>query len=328
MIRLAGLYWRMLRLRVAAMLWLFLLLGAAVQDGLLHGFSWAYVWVSISLASSYVAATSLNDIADRDIDRVNHPRDSGRPLVTGEASERDLHVLHASAGALALAAGAAAGTAALALAALSLAISVAYSMPPLRLSYRTYLVAPALGVAYVLIPFSLGLVASGASPRGSDAVLCAGLLSLFVARINLKDFRDRVGDARYGKPTVLLRFGKDLTCLVSLVALGLGELLLLAALRPGLVLAVALQMFVAAVASMLYVLWRTEDSRREQVAIGIGARMGNGLLIVLLGWLVLAGHGAPGQEQVAFVLAVTALFGLSFHALATRPQQAVIGYKG
>lgn len=328
MIRLAGLYWRMLRLRVAAMLWLFLLLGAAVQDGLLHGFSWAYVWVSISLASSYVAATSLNDIADRDIDRVNHPRDSGRPLVTGEASERDLHVLHASAGALALAAGAAASTAALALAALSLAISVAYSMPPLRLSYRTYLVAPALGVAYVLIPFSLGLVASGASPRGSDAVLCAGLLSLFVARINLKDFRDRVGDARYGKPTVLLRFGKDLTCLVSLVALGLGELLLLGALRPGLVLAVALQMFVAAVASMLYVLWRTEDSRGEQVAIGIGARMGNGLLIVLLGWLVLTGHGASGQEQVAFVLAVTALFGISFHALATRPEQAVIGYKG
>jgi len=326
-IRFLVLYGRMLRYRVAAMLWLFLLLGAAAHGGL-AGFSWDYLWVSLSLASSYVAATSLNDVADRDIDRVNHPRDKGRPLVTGEATEHDLHALHVAAAVLALAAGAAAGAAALGLASLSLSISLAYSLPPLELSHRTYFVAPVLGVAYVLIPFSLGLVAAGGSFRASDAVLCAGLVSLFVARINLKDFRDRAGDARYGKPTVLLRFGKDVTCLVSLVALALADLLLLAALRPSLVLVLVLQLFVAAVVSMLYVLWRTEDAHGEQAAIGIGARMGNGLLLALLGWLVLTAHGASAQDRLGFLVSLTALFGLSFYALATRPDQAVIGYKG
>ena len=55
---------------------------------------------------------------------------------------------------------------------------------------------------------------------------------LFVARIVLKDFRDREGDALYGKPTLLLRFGKDATCAVSLAALLAGNCLLLGRAAP------------------------------------------------------------------------------------------------
>jgi 4-hydroxybenzoate polyprenyltransferase len=50
----------------------------------------------VALASSYVCVTTVNDIADKDIDRVNHPRDAGRPLVTGEAQERELYVLNST----------------------------------------------------------------------------------------------------------------------------------------------------------------------------------------------------------------------------------------
>ena len=78
---------RMLRYRVAAMVWMFMLLGAAFPDGL-PDFSLAYVWATLALASSYVAATSVNDIADADIDRVNHPRDSGRPARHGRRPAR------------------------------------------------------------------------------------------------------------------------------------------------------------------------------------------------------------------------------------------------
>jgi 4-hydroxybenzoate polyprenyltransferase len=58
----------------------------------------------------------------------------------------------------------------------------------------------------------------------------AALYLLFAGRIVLKDFRDRVGDAAYGKPTFLLLYGKRATCLVSAGAICAGDALLVAAL--------------------------------------------------------------------------------------------------
>jgi 4-hydroxybenzoate polyprenyltransferase len=103
------------------------------------------------------------------------------------------------------------------------------------------------------------------SPRAS--FVTGGLIALFLARINLKDFRDRDGDALYGKPTLLLRFGKQTTCLVSLVALLVGNLLLLAALQPSWFIALSMQCFVAAIGYMLFTMWRVDESRSEQIAI-------------------------------------------------------------
>jgi hypothetical protein len=68
--------------------------------------------------------------------------------------------------------------------------------------------------------------------------------------------------------------------------------------------------------------------RDEQVAIGIGARMGNGLLTSLLAWLVLEAAGASAAERLFFVLALAGLFAASFAALVRRPDVVVIGYKG
>ena len=79
----ASLFVRMVRWRVAVTLWFFLLIGAAAQGPLRPGV--ALLLAAASLAASYVVATTVNDIADRDVDRVNHPRDPGRPLVTGAA---------------------------------------------------------------------------------------------------------------------------------------------------------------------------------------------------------------------------------------------------
>ena len=289
MIRPARLAVRMLRYRVATMIWLFLLLGAASRQGL-EQLSWRHLVAALALGASYVAATTQNDVADREIDLVNHPRDPGRPLVTGETSPSELWRLHALASVLALAAAASLGPAALTLVGLSLAIGWAYSLPPLRLSFRTYLAHPVLGLAYVAIPYALGLAVVGSSPRLEDALLGGGLYALFLARIVLKDFRDREGDAQFGKPTLLLRFGKDVTCLASLAA--------------------------------------PDDRREEQVAIGIGARMGNGFLLSVLAWLALEASGASVAERTAFIALLGAVFGLGFAALVARPEQATIGYKG
>jgi len=327
MIRQARLAVRMLRHRVATMIWLFLLLGAASRQGL-EQLSWRHLVAALALGASYVAATTQNDVADREIDLVNHPRDPGRPLVTGETTPGELWRLHALASVVALVAAASLGPAALTLVGLSLAIGWAYSLPPLRLSFRTYLAHPALGLAYVAIPYALGLAVAGSAPRRADALLGGGLYALFLARIVLKDFRDREGDARFGKPTLLLRFGKDATCLVSLAALVVGVALVLAWLRPPLPEAVLLALYPGAIVAMLAALRRADAGREEQVAIGIGARMGNGFLLSLLAWLALEASGASVAERTAFLALLAALFGLGFAALVARPEQATIGYKG
>ena len=327
MSKLLALFLTMLRYRVAMMIWMFMLLGSAFQDGLLK-LGWDHAWASIALGSSYVAATTVNDIADKSIDLINHPGDEGRPLVTGEATERDLYVVHSSAAALAIAAAAPIGWAAVGIMVASLLIGHAYSLGPVRLSYRTYLAPAALAIAYVLLPYQLGVATSGSAFGSDDALFSGGLIALFLARINLKDFRDRDGDALYGKPTLLLRFGKQTTCLVSLVALLVGNLLLLAALEPPWFIALSMQSFVAAIGYMLLMLWRADEGRKEQIAIGTGARMGNGFLILVLGLLVLEAGGASNQEEILFAFSLTLLFALGFLALTSRPDQVVIGYKG
>jgi len=98
--KLPRLYVVMLRYRIAAMVAMFMLLGAAREGRIELGLR--YVWASLALASSYVAATALNDLADEQIDKVNHPRDAGRPLVEGTATRRELLALHVLASMLAV----------------------------------------------------------------------------------------------------------------------------------------------------------------------------------------------------------------------------------
>lgn len=325
--RLWRLSFTMLRYRVAAMIWMFMLLAAAYH-GRLEPFDWAYVWAAIALGSSYVAATTVNDVADREIDAINHPGDRARPLVSGQADERDLLRLHVLAAAVALGSAAAIGTVGLALIVLSLAIGRAYSLPPARLSYRTYLAPLALAVAYVAVPYAVGLTAAGQRFSTDDAVFGSALYALFLARINLKDFRDRQGDAVYGRPTLLLRFGKRVTCQVSLASLAIGNILLVAALGGPVVLAVVLEIFLCGIGWMLFRLWRSEEGRDEQVAIGLGARIGNGLLVTILGWLILTGAGAGEQDRLILVASLAALFAVTLWAALARPDEVIIGYKG
>jgi 4-hydroxybenzoate polyprenyltransferase len=322
----ASLFVRMVRWRVAVTLWFFLLIGAAAQGPLRPGV--ALLLAAASLSASYVVATTVNDIADRDVDRVNHPRDPGRPLVTGAASERDLWRTNAVAAPLALATAALAGGPVLAVSGASLAIGYAYSLRPIRLSYRTWLAPTILSVAYAIVPYALGLLAAGGRIDRVDLLLCGALYLLFLARINLKDFRDRAGDAAYGKPTLLLAHGKTVTCAVTGIALLVGCAALVAALggHPGVVAIVSL--FAAVILWTLWRLWRTSDPRDEQIAIGLGAKMGNGLLACTLASLVLQAHGAPEGMRVLAMAFLALVYGAVFLALNGRPNEIEIAYKG
>jgi len=321
------LYWRMLRYRVAVMIVLFALIGAAWHGGL-TGIGWPVVSMMLALASSYVCATSVNDIADREIDGINHPKDAGRPLVTGAAQVRDLWLLFVVAGILAVGLPLTVGSLAVGIMALSVGIGVLYSLPPVELSHRTFLAPLTLAIAYVGVPYWVGVVAVGGNLGVSDLLPMFALYLLFVGRIVLKDFRDREGDAAFGKPTFLLRYGKRATCLLSLGAVCAGDALLVAALADRAWLATLLQLYVAVVAFMLFRLYRADDRREEQISIGVGARMGNGLLTTLLGALVLANSGADTTVQATFALALAVVYTVLFAKFLRNPDAAAIGYKG
>jgi 4-hydroxybenzoate polyprenyltransferase len=321
------LYWTLLRFRVAVMIVLFMLLGAAWHGGLTSIDALVLLMV-LALASSYVSATSVNDIADREIDEINHPGDRGRPLVTGAARTADLWVLFVVSSVLAVALGLAAGPGAAGIMLLSVVIGALYSLPPARLSYRTFLAPLTLAVAYVGIPYWAGVVVVGESLQTADLPLLTALYLLFAGRIILKDFRDREGDAAFGKPTFLLKYGKRATCLASLCALCSGDALLIASLADRWWLAALLQLYIVSIAIMLFRLYRVSSSKDEQLSIGVGARMGNGLLVTLLGTLILSNQGADWTTQFIFGLALTALYTLNFIDFLRHPERAIIGYKG
>lgn len=309
------------------MIVLFMLLGAAWHEGLKF-IDGSIIMMVLALASSYVSATSVNDIADREIDEINHPGDRGRPLVTGAANTADLWVVFGVSSVLAVALSLAVGPAAAGIMLLSVVIGVLYSVPPVTLSYRTFLAPLALAVAYVFIPYWAGVVAVGERLQMVDLPLVMALYLLFAGRIILKDFRDREGDSAHGKPTFLLKYGKQATCLVSLGAVFAGDALLIASLADRLWLAVLLQLHVASIVLMLLRLHRRSSRTDEQLSIGVGARMGNGLLATLLGTLVLVNQGADWVVQVTFGLALTAFYMLNLIDFLRHPDQALIGYKG
>jgi 4-hydroxybenzoate polyprenyltransferase len=321
------LYWSLLRYRVAVMIVLFMLLGAAWHRGL-TAIDAPVILTLLALASSYVSATSVNDISDREIDEINHPGDRGRPLVTGVARTADLWVLFVVSSVLAVALGLSAGPDAAGIMLLSVVIGALYSLPPARLSYRTFLAPLTLAVAYVSIPYWAGVVVVGESLRTSDLPFMTALYLLFAGRIILKDFRDREGDTAFGKPTFLLKYGKRATCLASICALCAGDALLLLSLADRWWLAAFLQIYIVSILIMLHRLYRMSGRQDEQLSIGVGAKMGNGLLVTLLGALILANQGADWITQFIFGLALTALYTLNFIDFLRHPERAVIGYKG
>jgi 4-hydroxybenzoate polyprenyltransferase len=325
--KMLSLYWSLLRYRVAVMIVLFMLLGAA-WHGRLASIDAPVLLMILALASSYVSATSVNDISDREIDEINHPDDRGRPLVTGAAGTADLWALFGLSSALAVLLALPAGPGAAGIMLLSVVIGVLYSLPPARLSYRTFLAPLALAFAYVGIPYWAGVVAAGGRLGVLDLPLMISLYLLFAARIILKDFRDREGDAAFGKPTFLLEYGKKTTCLASLCAVCAGDALLVASLAGNWWPAVLLQLYVVGVVIMLYRLYRASSRKEEQLSIGVGARMANGLLVTLLGVQILANQDADRTIQVVFGLAMAALYTLIFVGFLRHPERAVIGYKG
>jgi 4-hydroxybenzoate polyprenyltransferase len=209
----------------------------------------------------------------------------------------------------------------------SLLLSYGYSVGPIRFSRRMLLAPVILTAAYVAVPYALGVTVAGGRLGGRDAPFVAGLLVLFFARIILKDFRDRLGDEAFGKPTLLFRLGASATCAISIGGAVAGTAVLLVAVAPSFPVMLVLAAELAGVVWMLLRLRGSSDPRLEQVAIGTAARAGNALVIAILAWLVLTAGGAPTLSIDLFEIGLGALFAVSFLSLALHPERVRIGYK-
>jgi 4-hydroxybenzoate polyprenyltransferase len=287
---------------VAVMLALFSLLGMAFHNGF-RSYHPSYLFAVLALVSSYVSATSFNDLADEGIDKVNHKGKPGRLLVTGEATRGQLARVGLFASASMLVCGWIISPLAFWLMLASLALNVAYSLPPLKLSYRTFMVPFVLAMGYVVVPYNLGLVLADARFTNSDVGLLGGLYLLFLARINLKDFRDRAGDAAFGKPTLLLSYGKKVTVLASQAMLWLGTLVTISATWEYGSAVLCILIYAGVISYLLHLLYRANVGPKELVIIGVAAKVGNGLLLSLLAIFFLSFNLAP-PWVIALVLAL------------------------
>ncbi len=323
--RTASLLARMTRPKVAITMWTFMVLGIARHAR--PTVSWDLLAATVALAASYAVATSLNDVADVDIDRVNRLADRGRPLAQGIATVGELRRTSGVAAGVAIVAAIPLGPVGIGVIGLCLAVDVFYSVGPVRLSRRWTLAPVALTVAYVALPYWLGIVVADDVWRGVDAPLLLGLCVLFFARIILKDIRDRLGDATGGKQTALLRLGKNATCAISIGGAIAGTAILVAAVSGPPAISSTLGLAGAAIVWMLLRLRRTTDPTLEQVAIGTAARAGNAMLIVIIGWLLLQAQGATVAQASLLALTLGAVFAVSFLSLALHPERVRIAYK-
>jgi 4-hydroxybenzoate polyprenyltransferase len=252
--------------------------------------------VLIVVAGFLTYSVCLNDVADLEVDRVNLPGRSDRPLVIGTAQIRQLVAIAVVGAVVSLAAAAWIGWPALLVCAGGLAVSTAYSLRPFRLASRGAVASLVLPACYVALPYTTGSLSASASFGVSDLVMLVALYVGFVGRILLKDFRDVRGDALFGKRTFLVRHGRKATCRFSAAGWVAGTSLTLFAMSLHGQLAVgliaAMVFAVGGVLGLLCALAIDRGPRRDELIVSTIAIVGRGQLLVVLVALSLAERSA------------------------------------
>ena len=265
-----------------------------------------------------VFSVAVNDLADEAIDRVNLPGDAGRPLVTGNATRREMARVAVGAGALALVTSTTLRWQVVLVVAAGLTFSAAYSLPPARVSGRGALASMLLPAAYVAVPFLVGAFSAGPALTRREIALVGGLYIGFIGRILLKDFRDVRGDALFGKRTFLVRHGRRQTCLTSLVCWVTAPVVLALCGYGPPVLLVAYGALAVVAVLLLRMLSSARGARRDERLIAALAIVGRGTVLVLLAELDMTTAKWPSVATTMVLSALTVITLGQAHAMARR----------
>jgi 4-hydroxybenzoate polyprenyltransferase len=108
-------------------------------------------------------------------------------------------------------------------------MNTVYSLRPVQISHRAVITPFYLAFCYVLVSYLAGYAVTLGTDQEFNWLYFVAFYFLFLARISLKDFRDRKGDAQAKKPTLILKYGKkiNIVCLLSSTSLLVGGMCLL-----------------------------------------------------------------------------------------------------
>jgi 4-hydroxybenzoate polyprenyltransferase len=251
-----------------------------------------------------VFAVAVNDLHDVDVDGVNLPGDRGRPLVAGFAGGADM-VAAAGAGAVVAVVGAALiHPIAVAVVTGGLAFATVYSRPPVRLAGRGILAPLTLPLAFVAVPYLVGILAARGSLRAEDLGMLLGLYIAFVGRLVLKDLRDVRGDALFGKRTFLVRHGRRAAVVVAGSAWVAGTAVLAVVTTPSPAQVAVLAGLGALTLGVFVALDRSRSARRDEALVAAAALVGRGTLVVLLAHLSMRALAWSAAAQAVTLLAL------------------------
>jgi 4-hydroxybenzoate polyprenyltransferase len=296
------------RVRIIASCWSLVLLGNAYAGAISPKITLAFVLI----VAFIIHANSINDYADRDIDKINLKGAHDRPLLTKDITDLQFWTIHFSSGLVALGLSYMYGLTGIVLTLILLFIDYAYSLKPFRITDRTFLSPLLLAFVYTYYSFSIGFW-SVSHRLDYPWLLTFGLSLAFVARILLKDFRDTRGDEKHGKITFLLHFGPRITALTSGLFLIMAMIAVSAAFHfaNGVVLVQTLTSTVAVIC--LRELANLTNVIKQQELVAVLARVANFAMIAILAYLLCRNQptlsGSTTQLITILVGAVLLVFG-------------------
>lgn len=252
------------------------------------------------IAAVTIHANSINDYADREIDKINLKDASDRPLVTQDISLKEFWLIHSLSAAAALLLAVPYGTRVIILTAAVLAVDYLYSIKPFRLAYKAFASPLLLSIAYVYYSFTLGYFSID-SPEDYPWLLTIGLLIGFAARMLLKDFRDVKGDKRHGKETFLVKYGARATCRTSLGLWMVAMILILQSMDYAKGIFAPLMLGIVMIAVMLEELSKRRGLNGQQMIIMFIARTANFSILTIMAFLLSRQQGGLSPLELQLI---------------------------
>lgn len=295
---------RMLRLRTVLVILTFEAIGyEAIQPS--KSVSLEFILVAVMVSALYMCATSFNDIADEEIDKVNLPNDVSRPLVTTNTTSKQLKRLAIISLLISCISALIISPVYLLFVLFGAVLNIFYSIPPFKVSHRGILASLWLSLSYVVLPFLAGALLNGANTNRQSWYILVALYSCFVGRILLKDFRDYEGDKKFGKLNFLVRHGPVSTCAVSGLAWLVGDVVMSVGLFSTFKLFVLfIQSIIIIILYELYKLAHEKNYDLKLLRVSIIGRMGNAIALALLTQLTLQSFDYSQAQKDLIMLSV------------------------
>lgn len=277
----------------------------------------ATISVLVGLAFWYIAGTAYNDYADYEIDKINLPRDTQRPLIQGAISRNNLLLLAHTASCISLVSIATTRNLPLLVLFTSLVLlNIAYSLRPLQISHRAALAPMLLPLGYVILTVNAGFFLVHTPYTITTYALVAAMYLHFMSRIVLKDYRDVQGDAKAGKRTLVLVRGNQFVAQLAIALLVCSTLLLLYILYSYVRTVVPYILFLGgAAAYTLHQLSLTTVWKYQKPLITIYGRLCSGIITLVIAALLQANAAISTQKSGLLYASITALFFMSIFSI-------------